>query len=267
MNRRVRLLTLFAAAAGLLIVGASAQAQPGINPTHYWSYHLNAPMPSTDPVTVGDQFFPQVDLPPRQLVRMMTPAWKILPDGSVFAPADTVTHYDWWEFPPIPFARSVEIDNQFGTNQQIAVSDAAFLLAPASKSLTPGTSQPPPPGTNHYLCYNAVGAGPGINVTLRDQFHSQGQLVASLTYFCVPCWKQHAGAYFPIADPATHLALYRLEIPDFPGANVWLTDQFVESAQNAVFQAPDEYLAVPSLKHEATATESRSWGRIKSTYR
>jgi len=263
MDHRSRLLPLVVLA--VAFAAAPAAAQPGLNPTHYWSYHVLNPAFSQDTVYVGDQFVPQVPLSPLRLDRLLTPTWKTH-GGVVHAPSDTVTHYDWWDVPNMPVTRTVIIDNQFDQNLTIPVYELDFLLVPTQKSLTP---QPLPVITdkNHYLCYRVQGSSPGMTVILRDQFHQQGQLVASLTYLCNPCQKRHGGQIYPVVDPQTHLALYRLEIPEFGPVTAWLTDQFVSNWQTGLRQIPDEYLAVPTIKHEATSIQERSWGRIKSTYR
>jgi hypothetical protein len=253
------------AAFAAVIPVASAEAQTGqLNPTHYWTYHIDNVATSADPVEAGDQFVPLVNLYPLTLQRLLNPTWKTH-GPVVHAPSDTVTHYDWWDVPNRPEPRTVIIDNQFDTNLPIQIYELDFLLTPTRKSLTP-SPLPPITDKNHYLCYRAQGSSPGLDVILRDQFHEQGQLVASLTYFCNPCWKRHSGVYYPIQDTVTHLALYRLEIPGFGPRYPYLTDQFVNNWYTSVRQYPDEYLVVPTYKHEPTSTNKASWGRIKATY-
>lgn len=267
MRQRAVFAVLFlAAAVGILVFGQPAIAQVPLDPTHYWTYHLLNPAVESQTFEVRDQFFTSYrPLVTMRLERLLNPAWK-LHDGVLYAPRDSTAHLDWWTVPPEPVNRMVKVSNQFGQDQMLQVVGLEFMLVPSRKTETP-TTDPLPRTINHYLCYKVIGAGPGVDVILRDQFHSQGQMVASATYLCNPCWKRHMGQEYPPVDD-THLVLYRLEIPQFEAPPRFLRDQFIEIWNSPFVQIPDEYLATPSTKEDVpTPTEESSWGRLKTIFR
>ncbi len=246
-----------------LLVPSQAPAQ--IDPTHYWTYHLTGPLDQPITFEARDQFYTEYrPLVTTRLERLLNPAWKYHM-GQEFPPRDSTAHMTWWDLPDEPFTRSVLVDNQFGSGQPLEVEYLDFLLLPARKTQNP-ESPPPPTDINHFLCYRVVGPSPGVDVRLRDQFHEQGQLVSSATYLCNPCWKRHQGVEYAPVD-STHLVLYRLEVPNWQAPTYFLKDQFTNWA-SSFLQVPDEYLAVPSVKHDVpTPTKNTTWGRVKMTFR
>lgn len=263
----IKSLAPWIACAAALIVAFSmpSPATAQIDPTHYWTYHLTAPLEQPTTFEARDQFLTEYQpYPALRLERLLNPAWKYH-NNQEFPPRDPTAHMTWWDLPDMPYTTTVLVDNQFGENQEIRVEYLDFILLPARKAQTPDLP-PPPDNINHYLCYRCTGPSPGVDILLRDQFHEQGQMVASATYLCNPAWKRHQGIEFAPRD-TTHLVLYRLEVPNWQAPTHFLRDQFADWASNFI-QIPDEYVAVPSVKrHLPTATQQTSWGRIKSIYR
>lgn len=259
--RRLSLGLLLSAVLPLL--ATTSAAQPGgytIDPTHYWTYKLVDPVqiPPT-PVFVRDQFFRNgVPVTVDRLERLVNWVHK---NGSQVR--DTFLHYTWWNvIEPHPMPRSVDILNQFGLFP-VDVHHVEFLLAPAWKN----EPQPVFPPANHYLCYRAFGPPPPPQTyLLADEWRVDQQVPGPLEYLCLPCSKQHQGAYFEAPDTLTHLALY----PIHPGSErfyPFIADQFL-SGPRLVQQTPIEYLLVPSEKFEPPTPAGRStWGRIKSLVR
>lgn len=147
--------------------------------------------------------------------------------------------------PPQP-PRTVVIENQFRKGETWQISDAAWLLVPAAKSLEapPKTA---PQGADHYVCYIAKPADPVPGpVKLFDQFdkkRGKTEEVSKLTaaYFCVPAEKNGE----PIYNPREHLAIYTFEPRDPFAIRVFTLDQF--GAQRLQVEN-SELLAVPTWK-------------------
>jgi hypothetical protein len=260
--------TVLLLAAGLFFAQASAQAQgnpPGVNPTHYWTYQLHQPFIQPQPIAVQDQFFPApVPVTVDHLDRLAN--WVIKTDpttGFASLPVDTALHYTWWNIiEKLPVNQVVGVTNQFGS-YPVTVSNVEFLLTPAYKN---HQSSVPFPTANHYLCYRANGfPSPNRPFVLQDEWRQDQQLPGALEFLCVPCVKQHNGVTYPILDPVTHLALYRIT----PQSDLFpplISDQFFFGNQ-LVQQVPPEFLLVPSLKQVVTDTKRHSWGQLKMLYR
>src|SRR5437868_12043349 len=89
----------------ILVIGAlciataipAARAQqtpPNVNPTHYWTYHLNQPYPNPQPVAVMDQFLPQfVPNTTDQMERLVNWVKKIDPSRVASPVLDPNLHY------------------------------------------------------------------------------------------------------------------------------------------------------------------------------
>jgi hypothetical protein len=250
------------AAALWLLFAAPVFAQvtpPQLDPTHYWTYRLLAPVPGLEPIDVSDQFFRQpVPVSVDRLERLLN--W-VVKDGS--AVRDTFLHYTWWNIPQqLPAPRTVVVTNQFGS-QLVQVQRLAFLLAPAWKNVP----QPIPPPANHYLCYRVIAPPlPQHPRVLMDEWREDVQLPGPIEFLCNPCLKRHQGQIFPPVDTLTHLAVYPIQ----PQSDVFqpiLADQFF-TGQVPVRQLPPEYLFVPSEKiDEPTGALPRTWGRLKTLYR
>ncbi len=261
MKRMVtRTLFSFLAALGLMAAGASAQhAPPGVDPTHYWTYHILDPLPEPAPIFVRDQFhLTPLPLTVRERVRLLN--WVHKNESPV---PDTVLHYTWWDLlekPPV--FKDAIVTNQFG-QYLVRLLNVEFLLTPALKNFTaPGL-----PYANHYLCYRAVGfPGPPSIYLFRDEWRVDQARPLDIEFLCNPCIKQHAGQIYTPPEPMKHLAVYPLDVTSELFAP-FLRDQFQDYPHH-VQQLPREYLFVPSLKQEIpTSTRQDTWGRLKQLYR
>ena len=264
MNRTQTLLLRGLLVAGALSISAAVasgqDAEPPLNPTHYWTYKLLAPVSGPYPVTAWDQFYPDgVTLTVDRLDRLVN--W-VSKNGSPVQP-DTLLHYTWWNVQPkLPTPRAVRVINQFG-DYNVSVQNLEFMLVPAWKN----QPQPIQPNANHYLCYRAFGfPPPPFGVTLFDEWRQDQQQPQEMEYLCNPCRKDHAGRVYPVVNPSTHFALFRIPPVSDP-FTPFIQDQFF-SGTVPVRQSPYEYLLVPSLKTDIpTPTQTISWGRLKTIYR
>ena len=244
----------------LLCGSAYGQGTPtAIDSTHYWTYKLQEATFYPNQVSARDQFFPTyTPVYLDSLTRLVN--W-VVKEGS--AVRDTFVHYTWWNIRnKLPFTKIVQVSNQFG-DYPVTIENLEFLLVPALKN-------PVPPihalQASHYLCYRAHGfPGPTRSYFLRDEWRNDIQRPFDLEYFCVPCWKEHAGVEYPPIDLETHLAVY----PIAPYSDLFyplVQDQFLQGP-HFVRQTPLEYLFVPSKKTEITTTKPSTWGRLKVLYR
>ena len=262
MSRRLIVLTFSLAIALTLLFARSTFAQidpPGVDRTHYWTYHLEPPVIQPALVYAKDQFFlGYVPIQVDSLSRLVN--WVLKNNSPV---RDTFLHYTWWNINnKLPNHASAILRNQFGSFP-IDVFDLDFMLVPAYKNY----QSPVPPLANHYLCYKAQGPPPPpTGYDLRDEWRVDFQIPGPLQFLCVPCWKQHNGQIFPPVDTLTHLALYPIR-PASERFAASLQDQFITTYELA-HQEPVEYLLVPSLKDLIPTSDKRStWGRIKQIYR
>lgn len=265
MNLKAKTLFSILALGLVLSLGAhDARAQidpPGVNPTHWWTYHRLSPFISQQGVGLSDQFYPQQFIPngTDSLVRLLN--WVYKNHGVV---QDTFIHYTWWNLlNKVPTPRLVKVTNQFGT-YDVNVEQMEFLLAPAWKNYQ---SPIPYPYANHYLCYRAHGfPAPSVSFFFQDEWRQDVLPVGPMEYFCTPCAKRHNGQLFPPVDTLTHLAVY----PIFPNSDAFFAqtqDQFA-IVPGPVMQLPIEYLFVPSTKFEInTPAKAHSWGKIRTLYR
>lgn len=261
MRRRLPIALGAALFLALAITGAFAQSDPpGVNPTHYWTYHpTQGGHYQSQYVMARDQFFTgPTPIYLDSLLRLVN--WVHKNSSAV---PDTFIHYSWWNIQnKLPNQASAIITNQFGS-YPITVGNLEFMLVPAWKN----EPQPGHPQANHYLCYKASGGPPPPGpFQLRDEWRQDVQQPGPLQYLCAPCEKNHAGQIFPILDPVTHLALYPIA-PVSERFLPFMQDQFFTGVCD-VRQFPDEYLMVPSLKQIIpTDTRSSTWGRLKTIYR
>lgn len=124
------------------------------------------------------------------------------------------------EAPP----RMLSVDNQFGKEQKLEITQPRFLAVPAQK-LLPNDHQPPQ-GLDHFKCYEVVGKSADLAVGLRDQFLSDSEVkVLDPTLLCVPVAKIHNDKETPIQHPADHLLCYQIEGKQFQ-SDVRARDQF-----------------------------------------
>jgi hypothetical protein len=147
--------------------------------------------------------------------------------------------------PPQP-PRKVVIENQFRKGEIWQLTDAAWLLVPASKSLE-GQPSEPPKEADHYVCYVAGPMDPITTpVQLVDQFDKKRQDAEKIeklqaAFLCVPVSKDGGQFY----RPKEHLALYKLDPPDAYPIRATTRDQFGRQRLNVV---QSELLAVPTWK-------------------
>ena len=266
MTRRLVSGMLVLVFAGLCVLAPSARAQAGLDPpgvdhTHWWSYHLLQPLYMPNPVLASDQFFPNyVPVYLDSLNRLVN--W-VRKDNS--AVADTFVHYTWWNIEnkaALNPATAVILTNQFG-QYPANIHNAEFMLVPAWKN------QPRPdlPHANHYLCYRADGPPPPPQTHFfQDEWRQDVQIPGPLEFLCVPCWKNHAGAIFAPVDTVTHLAVYPI-LPHSELFYPFIQDQF-HQGPSPVAQSPPEFLFVPTLKQLIiTPTRRATWGELKTHYR
>lgn len=254
------------AVAALLTASAIAFAQvppapPGVDPTHYWTYHIVDPIPQPSPIIVSDQFFRQ-PIPLTVDMRERLLNWVMKNNSPVH---DTTLHYTWWNIvEKRPIARDAIVTNQFGVSN-VHLLNVEFLLTPAWKN--PPIPVPSPPYANHYLCYRAVSSGPPPGLfTFEDEWHLTQGFPQQLEFLCTPCLKGHNGVIYPMVDTLTHFAVYRLDAAS-DHFSPFISDQF-QTLPQLVGQLPFEYLFVPSLKKEiVTDTKRSTWSKVKQLYR
>jgi hypothetical protein len=239
----------------------SAQTQFPIE-NHYKAYFVEPNPFHPGLVRLVDQFGPSDYTLGKVLNRFSNPVRK---NGSeIFFP---LVHHTWWFLPsnnqdPI---RTVDLDNQFG-RQTWVVSQGAYLLAPAAKTLPP--QQPPPPlpphTANHYKCYLAEGPPVNVPVTLVDQFGTTTNVAVAPEWFCNPVAKTvETGETYPIVDPEAHLACYRIDPNTAVFRQLLTTDQF---GTWALLAREQRTLCLPTIKHHPIGIESGTWGKVKRLY-
>lgn len=104
--------------------------------------------------------------------------------------------------------RFVKLDNQFGKGQEIIISDAVAMWAPARKYES-GIRFPEK--LDHYKVYQIVDMKPiQKEVQLKDQFDSRMAKVIIPVAFAVPVEKVHEGKTFSIYNKDTHLTIYAI---------------------------------------------------------
>jgi hypothetical protein len=104
----------------------------------------------------------------------------------------------------------VEVDNQFGLGQQLAVDDPALLAVPSDKNF-PG-EHGPCIGLDHFLLYPVQGSPIDAEVWLVDINFDWPHvaLVAEPVFFANPVNKTHDGLVTEIMNPDYHLVFYRI---------------------------------------------------------
>jgi hypothetical protein len=167
-------------------------------------------------------------------------------DGEVTEiknPNDHLTTYDLY-YEEDPHMWSVEVDNQFGT-QQLTVWGPTGIAVPTQK-LEPGDHEPPV-GLDHFLLYDVI-EGPDVNayVGLDDQFGDQPEVyVYDPIIFANPVRKTHGDEVTEIVNADEHLVFYWIDGDEVNYPNVQVVNQFGE--QTFTMYYPD-FLAVPSDK-------------------
>jgi uncharacterized repeat protein (TIGR02543 family) len=146
----------------------------------------------------------------------------------------------------------VEVENQFGENQQLVVSGPLALLVPTQKE-----GHDAPVGLDHYLMYQVID-GPYIEeiVGLDDQFLEEPEFyVGQPMFFANPVRKTHGTEVTEILRPDDHLVIYFGGAPgEFFESEVQVTNQFGEQTLH-VIQDEIAALCVPSEKLDYWETE------------
>ncbi len=179
---------------------------------------------------------------------------------------DTLTHFSWWRIlDPAPHpTRRILVSNKLGSDQEWLIGPPTHLMTPAIKNITI-PNFPLPSHVNHFKCYESRGPTIGRDVVLEDQWGRRTAVVDSAICFCTPVEKVLPdGIRYPIVDPVTNLACYRITPPVFWGVPFFWRDQFFAGPNYAL---EDVLLCVPSLKDEVVPTQRETWGHLKSTYR
>ena len=193
-------------------------------------------------VSLQDQFV-DIDAKVQSVMIFANPATKW--HNDVLTPISNPDHhftvYDL-NYEGEPQIQSVEVSNQFGT-QQLTVSGPVALAVPTQKG-----DHEAPLALDHFLLYEVIdGAALDVVVTLNDQFEGEPDaLVGEPIFFANPVKKTHAGAVTEIVNPEEHLVFYDIYIEgESPDRQVQVVNQFGE-------QTLDVYdptlLAVPSTK-------------------
>ena len=261
VRNRLPIPCLAALAILLLLIPALALAQDATTKVeHFKVYNTHGPTAPLPPVYLYDQFvgeFVQILF----LDRFANPVNK-----NNEGLTDTTTHLSWWRIDHPEPSRHILVTNQFGQDQEWFLGDARWLLAPALKNPQPGPVPPDPPSTiNHFKCYDAKGAPLFKPVDLEDQFGHRTAVVDTPVCFCNPVEKDLPdGIRYPILDPITHLACYRIDPMLFYGITVLIRDQFFFGP---IYLEDDCLLCVPSLKQEVVPTDPGTWGHVKALYR
>ena len=184
-------------------------------------------------------------------------------------PQDLALHYKRYQIKGGPSVKGMRVlaRDQFG-DHVIELIKEDSLLVPASKSDV--AVGPPPPGSNHYLCYKAknkkktctddlttkcktdadcTGAGTcdlgfgKVPQQLMDQFGTSTPEIKKVKFFCTPVDKDGGG----IPDPVNHLVGYQIKGPGI-SATVHTNDQF---GPEALALSKQEILFVPAEKNPA----------------
>jgi hypothetical protein len=167
-------------------------------------------------------------------------------------------HHTWWMLDLMGVGWRVDLFNQFGP-QVWQVENPRYLVAPARKYETG-----PPLPFNHYLAYEAFGVPLQMPVFLQDQFGDVEVVVMEPLYFLNPVEKTHDGLVYPIIDPMSHLACYRIDPPLPYDIQVVAEDQF---GMHDFMIMDHDCLCVPSWKENVVKTENKTWSDIKELYR
>jgi hypothetical protein len=248
MRGMVLLLSLVLALA-LPFATGSAQMMPE---NHYLVYDVPETYTFTGQIALFDQFrfFCTTEV---FLDKMANPVEK---NGEMIW--DPMLHQTWWTLHDPQSVWWTTIENQFG-DQVWKVKDGRFLVLPALKN-DPGTVPP----WNHYKCYDAVGPALNMTVTLVDQFGTYEMMAMEPVLFCNPVEKCVNGITYPIIEPMTHLACYRLEPPTPASVQpVMMYDQFGDWQVTPLEPC---WLCVPSMKLHTVPTHESTWGKIKELY-
>ena len=147
----------------------------------------------------------------------------------------------WLEYVEAPKCRQVEVNNQFGQNQELTVCGPVSLAVPTQKE-----GHEAPDCLDHFLVYEVI-AGPQqeVLVGLNDQFTSEEVWVYEPVFFANPVQKTHDGVVTEIKNEDEHLVFYSI-VGDSFSTSVQIDNQI--SGQETIDVYDPELLAVPSWK-------------------
>jgi uncharacterized repeat protein (TIGR02543 family) len=210
----------------------------------YWSEWAEEP-PPTDPwdVQLEDQFVTiNATVTNPELFANPTNKWH----GDVWTPIsnpDNHLTFYWLEYGGTPPVWFVQVDNQFGINQELWVRGPLFLAVPTRKGLLD-----PPVSLDHFLVYEVIDHtwAPYEEVGLKDQFTDQEVTVYAPILFANPARKTHDGEITEIQNPDEHLLFYWIDGGDFFGEGLPVANQFGPQILNVYQNMPFDILGVPS---------------------
>jgi len=221
---------------------------------HFQCYEAKREPVTAGPVSLQDQFRTTPSVPLSKPNRLCAPTNKQNEDPG--AELDPEHLKSWQDKRKTPKVLNQTIVNQFGS-LQLDVTNPAFLLVPASKSLV----GPPPPlvaPTDHFQCYKVKrtrGAPkfariPGV--TGLDQFGPYNVDLMRPRYLCAPANKNNGDPTAP--SHPEHLLCYKSRNNSpFTRQTVFATDQF-GSGPLLIHRRIE--LCVPSLKNPGATTTS-----------
>ena len=202
---------------------------------------------------------------------LCTPVEKVLPGADGPAPQDPALHYKRYQIKGGPSVKGLRVlaRDQFG-DHVIELTKEDSLLVPASKSDV--AVGPPPPGSDHYLCYKAknkkktctddlttkckadadctqggicdLGFGK-VPQGLMDQFGTSTVEIKKVKFFCTPAEKDNENGGNGPFNPIDHLVGYQIKGSGIT-ATVHTNDQF---GAEALALSKQEILLVPALKN------------------
>ncbi len=216
----VTLETQFGTEAGVSFGQARFLCPPALKnipPSTDWEGDLNEPhvkcydiQSTDDPQVIVDlqtQFGTELDVVVGQAQLLCMAALKSF---SPIPPSDEppqVPHYKCYDISdpsdPGPGV-SVDLETQFGIEQNVDVGPAIFLCAPAIKTVEDGVSQPEGSfDVPHLKCYDIAGQGPlpPPHVFLRTQFGDEEVDVLTPQLLCVPALKSFPPPPTPTPTP------------------------------------------------------------------
>ena len=154
--------------------------------------------------------------------------------ASAATPTPVPVHYECYQINGLPPGVQVNIQTQFGEEQNVEVGPASLLCPPTLKTVVSPTPTPTPtPGTlnaPHLKCYPiANGQDPQMVVKLETQFGVEHEVVVGQAQrLCVPAVKDPIAPDLPPSGqvlPDPNYECFQITDPA-PGFNVVLENQF-----------------------------------------
>lgn len=230
-----------AVALAVLVLGQGGTKPAAADPLApvYKCYNITGGAPEVLPVTVETQFGVREDLV------VGVPSLLCLPAAIVPEPIPEVPHLKCYDILGDYAGKTVNLETQFGVEENVAVGQALELCLPANKASPPDVPPPPPLTAAHYECYDIDGAPLGATLPpVLTQFGiEEGVVVVDPARLCAPALKNGEGDL-----TATHLKCYNVTGPPLdPPKEVNLVTQFgVEP--DVLVAGPPVRLCVPAVK-------------------